>query len=151
MKIFPLLLSLIIGLGLLSACRTAENLDEVDLPAGAEEQGEEGQRVLTLSVPTGLSPVQVQQAVVNAALERGWQVRSNRFEGEQGMIELFQGTVVFETTLQIVYVPGLIEGFADSFVLSATGQPKRNFTPPNRIRLFRESLRTQIERQIAGY
>lgn len=151
MKSFYVLLCLIFTLGAVSGCRTAESLDGPELPVDTEEQGEAGQRVLLLSVPVGLSPVQVQQAVVNAALERGWQVRSNRVEGEQGQIELFLGNVFFETTLQIVYAPGLIEGFAESFVLSASGQPSRNFTPPNRIRLFQESLRQQIAREIAGY
>ncbi len=110
-----------------------------------------GDKVINLNIPNRLSHLQLQQAILNAAVDERWQVMGTGTADGAGMVEIRKKTPFAETTFTFLFRPDLIEGFSNSFTLDVTGKRTRRYTPPIRIDTIRDAIRANLESEMAGY
>ncbi|MFP4352628.1 MAG: hypothetical protein ACLFRP_07095 [Puniceicoccaceae bacterium] len=110
-----------------------------------------GDKVIHLKIPPRLSQLEIEQAILNAAVDNRWQVMDTGTVDGAGMVEMRRKTTFAETTFTFLFRRDLIEGFSDSFSLDITGKPTRRYTPPIRIDTIRDSIRENLEAAMAGY
>lgn len=110
-----------------------------------------GDKVINLNIPNRLSQLQIQQAILNAAVDDRWQVMGTGTADGAGMVEIRKKTPFAETNFTFLFRPDLIEGFSNSFTLDVTGKRTRRYTPPIRIDSIRDAIRENLEVGMAGY
>ena len=76
-----------------------------------------GDKVINLNIPNRLSQLQIQQAILNAAIENRWLIVETGTVEEAGMVEMRRKTPFAETNFTFLFRPDLIEGFSNSFTL----------------------------------
>jgi len=112
---------------------------------------EYGNKVIHLNVPNRLSPLQVRQAIQNAAYEDGWITLANGEEGKSGLVQLQKKTLFADTVITFLFQPTVVDGFSDSYTIDVTGKRTGRYTPPLRIDTIRAAVKKNLERAMAGY
>jgi hypothetical protein len=110
-----------------------------------------GNKVIHLNIPNRLSMLQIQQAILNAALDERWITVDVGNEGESGLVQLRKSNVFAEANFTFLFQPVVVDGYSNSFTTDITGKPTRRYTPPLWIDGLRESIKKHLEKSLAGY
>ena len=110
-----------------------------------------GNKVIHLNVPDRLTRLQMQQAILNAALSEGWITVSTGQDGDSGVIQLSKKSIFSESNFTFLYQPTTIDGYSNSYTVDVTGKPTRRYTPPINIDKIRKQIKINLEKEMAGF
>jgi hypothetical protein len=95
--------------------------------------------------------VQMLQAILNAAYQTGWTTVDIGTDGESGMIQMTKKSVFAEANFTFLFQATTIDGYSNSYTIDVTGKPTKRYTPPVWIDKIRKKIRTNLEKDMAGF
>ena len=144
-RLFPLSFACLLLLG---ACSTpSDPNDRFDGPS----EGRFGPTVMQITNPDGMTRLENQQSILNAARVEGWEVLEVVDGESTGRVKLYRKTYLREAILTLRYDATAIEGYIESYGLAYDGRRKNRSVPEGWILDLQRRIARFIELEAVGY
>jgi len=136
---------LFLPLLLLAGCATLPEGEGIESTPGVPDL------VFQIVPPRDITPLQVQQAIVNAAFRNQWAVTESRWEDRMGVIRLTRRDAFYDLKLTLEYDAHGIEAFSESYIINRSGEQVRRYNPRITLSRLRKEIASNLRLAAQGF
>ncbi len=141
--LFPIL---ILPLILFAGCATVSNDED-----GIESEPGVPDLIFQIIPPHDITPLQVQQAIVNAAFRNQWTVAESEWRDRKGLIRLTRRDVFYDLNLTLEYDAHGIDAFSESYIINRRGEQVRRYNPRTTLSRLRREIAENLRVAAQGF
>lgn len=107
--------------------------------------------VFQIIPPHDITPLQVQQAIVNAAFRNQWTVTETRWENRRGVIRLTRRDAFYDLNLTLEYDAHGIDAFSESYIINRREEQVRRYNPRTTLSRLRREIAENLRVAAKGF